>query len=120
MILGQGTKIPHAAEQLSPYDATTEPVCSGVNHTKESEPQQKTPRDATEVLSAATETRCSQINKYKKKKNPSKLLSLLSIRIEVQRGTSRTRIRIQAPDSLFSKLEPGSAEVLTHLLEARF
>ena len=26
LILGQGTKIPHAVEQLSPRDATTEPV----------------------------------------------------------------------------------------------
>ena len=28
-ILGQGTKIPHAAEQLSPYSTTTEPMSSG-------------------------------------------------------------------------------------------
>ena len=28
-ILGQGTKIPHAIEQLSPYTATAEPVYAG-------------------------------------------------------------------------------------------
>ena len=27
LILGRGTKIPHAAEQLSPSNATTEPAC---------------------------------------------------------------------------------------------
>ena len=30
LIPGRGTKIPHAAEQLSLHAATTEPACSGV------------------------------------------------------------------------------------------
>ena len=32
-ILGQGTKIPHAAGQLSSCTATTEPKCSRASHT---------------------------------------------------------------------------------------
>ena len=43
-IPGQGTKIPHAAGQLSPRIATTEPMCSGARR-----PQLKrSPRATTE------------------------------------------------------------------------
>ena len=52
-IPGQGTKIPHAAGQLSLYATTTEPTYSGTHA-----PQlERSPH-------AATKTQHSQINKY--------------------------------------------------------
>ena len=53
-ILGQGTKIPHATEQLRFWATTRESVC----HTK-------VPHDAMKILHAATKTQHSQINKSK-------------------------------------------------------
>ena len=55
-IPGRGTKIPHAAGQLSPRATTTEPVCSGAH-----EPQlERSPRSAMKSLRAATKTQRSQ------------------------------------------------------------
>ena len=52
-IPGQGTKIPHAAGQLSPRVATTEPMCSGA-----CTPQlERSPCTATKSPCAATKTR---------------------------------------------------------------
>ena len=55
----QGTKIPQASEQLSPWATTRESMC----------PQQKIPCDATKTPCATTETQHSQINKEILKKN---------------------------------------------------
>ena len=61
LIPGQGTKIPHAAGQLSPW-ATTREACA---------PQWKIPQTGThphtgtKILSTITKTRCSQINIFK-------------------------------------------------------
>ena len=61
LIPGQGTKIPHAAGQLSPR-ATTREACA---------PQWKNPRTGThphtgtKILSTITKTGCSQINIFK-------------------------------------------------------
>ena len=53
-IPGQGTKIPHAAGQLSPRTAATEPVHSGVHA-----PQLKrSPRASMKRTCAASKTQC--------------------------------------------------------------
>ena len=58
-IPGWRTKIPHAAGQLSPRTATTEPACSGARV-----PQlERSPRTTTKSPRAATRTLHSQINK---------------------------------------------------------
>ena len=58
-IPGWGTKTPHAAGQLSPRAATTEPTHSGAHA-----PQlERSPHAAMKSLRAATKTQCSQINK---------------------------------------------------------
>ena len=65
-IPGQGTKIPHAAGQLSPRAATTETARSGARV-----PQlerslcaaTKSLRTAAKILHAATKARCSQLTK---------------------------------------------------------
>ena len=58
-IPGPGTKIPHAAEQLSPHVSTTELV-----HPQQRVcvPQRKIPHDATKIPCAATKTQRRQIN----------------------------------------------------------
>ena len=53
VIPGQGTKIPHAVEQLNTHALTTECV-----------PQWKSLHDATKIPCASTRTRCGQKNKY--------------------------------------------------------
>ena len=53
VIPGQGTKIPHAVEQLNTHAVTTECV-----------PQWKSLHDATKIPCASTRTRCGQKNKY--------------------------------------------------------
>ena len=59
-IPGQGTKIPHAAGQLSLCTTTTEPGRSGAHM-----PQlERSPCAATKSLCATTRTLHSQINKY--------------------------------------------------------
>ena len=61
LIPGRGTKIPHAAEELSPRATTTEPVCSGAL-----EPTQHNYRslhNTRKSSCAATKTRRSQVNK---------------------------------------------------------
>ena len=72
-IPGQGTKIPHAAGQLSPCTATTEPTRFGahapqlersrVPQRRAHARQQKIPLAAMKIPRAATKTRRSQINK---------------------------------------------------------
>ena len=58
-IPGRGTKIPHAAGQLSPCNATTEPA-----HSEAHAPQiERSPCATTKSLRAATKTRHSPINK---------------------------------------------------------
>ena len=57
-IPGLGTKIAHAVERLSPRaleHTTARESCS---------PQREIPHDTVRLLSAATKTRCSQINRY--------------------------------------------------------
>ena len=56
----RGTKIPHAAGQLSPHTTTTEHMRSGACTL-----QRKIPHAATKTPRAATKARCSQ--KLKKK-----------------------------------------------------
>ena len=58
-IPGQGTKIPHALEQLGPQTTTTE---SAWHTQRVCELQRKIRRDAGMILRAATGTWCSQIN----------------------------------------------------------
>ena len=52
LIPGQGTKIPHAVGQLSPWATTREAWAT----------QWKIPHTGTKILSTITKTRCSQIN----------------------------------------------------------
>ena len=52
LIPGGGTKIPHAAGQLSPCATTREPKS-----------QRNTPQATTKIPHATTNTRCSHINK---------------------------------------------------------
>ena len=61
-IPGQGTKIPHAAGQLNPSAATTEPAHSGARA-----PQLDSPRTATKSLCATTETQRSKREREGKK-----------------------------------------------------
>ena len=58
LILGQGTKIPHTVEQLSPHDATTD-LC----FTRVCAPQQKILHDAMKTARAATKTQGILTNK---------------------------------------------------------
>ena len=71
LIPGQGTKIPHAVEQLSPHAGTTEPVCHNYWRPRALRPahhrifvlQRKILCNAMMILQGATKTRGSQINK---------------------------------------------------------
>ena len=73
LIFGQGTKIPHAAEQLIPGITATEPHTLDSMHNSQLERvcalQQKIPHGASETLHAATKTWRSQTqnNNWKKK-----------------------------------------------------
>ena len=58
LIPGQGTKIPHAAEQINPHTTTTEPVSAGAHA-----PQLDSPCTETKIACATTKTQ--QINKFK-------------------------------------------------------
>ena len=57
LIPGQGTKIPHATEQLSLRAATIEPRCSGAHA-----PKLESPCAYSEDLNDTIKTRHSQIN----------------------------------------------------------
>ena len=60
LILGWGTKMTHATEQLRLHAAATEPMHSGAHA-----PQLESPHDTTKILHAATKIQCTQINIFK-------------------------------------------------------
>ena len=57
----QGTKIPHAMEQVSPCTTTTESVCHNLSVCAL---QGRILQDATKIPGAATKTQTSQTDKY--------------------------------------------------------